>query len=576
MTAKEVLKRYWGYDAFRPMQEEIISAALDGRDVLAILPTGGGKSVCFQVPALMKEGTALVVTPLIALMKDQVQNLEARGIKAVAIHEGMSRYQVDTALNNVAYGDFKFLYLSPERLRTALFRSYIDILNINYIVVDEAHCISQWGYDFRPDYLQVGELRSLIDAPLIALTATATPAVAEDIMEKLSFKDRLLLRSSFERPNLNYIVRRCEDKAGQLLSVCRGVAGSGIVYLRSRKKCEEYAALLRAEGISASYYHAGLSQQERSARQQSWKQGETRVMICTNAFGMGIDKPDVRFVVHCDLPDAPEAYFQEAGRAGRDGLPSYAVLLWNPEDLRRARQLNTMAFPSLEYIEDIYQKINVFFQIPYEQGDGRRLKFDLAEFCAHFKLNQASVRNAISYLGRSDHLSYTEGADVSTQVKITAERRDLYDIDLPDPKMVTLLELLMRNYSGIFSWPVAVAEDYLAGSLGMDVPALRQLLYRLSLEHVIRYIPGGRSDLITLHHNHLERGNLNLLPRRYEALKARATERLEAMAGYVTENNVCRQAYLLDYFGQKDSAPCGRCDVCRSARKQDSPQQFPE
>lgn len=564
MGAKEILKQYWGYDAFRPMQEEIISAAAEGRDVLAILPTGGGKSVCFQVPALMKEGIALVVTPLIALMKDQVQNLETRGIRALAIHAGMTRFQVDTALNNAAYGDFKFLYLSPERLGTALFQSYIDLLNVSYIVVDEAHCISQWGYDFRPDYLQIGKLRERIKAPVIALTATATPQVAEDIMEKLGFEEKLLLRSGFERPNLNYIVRKCEDKLGQLLGVCNGVKGSGIVYLRSRKKCEEYAAMLKAEGISVSFYHAGLSSELRSERQAAWKKGSIRVMICTNAFGMGIDKPDVRFVVHCDLPESPEAYFQEAGRAGRDGKTSYAVLLWSPDDVRRLHQLESLAFPSLEYIEDVYHKLHVFYQIPYEQGMGRQLKFDLSEFCRQYKLSQASVRNAIIYLERADHLSYTEAVDINTQVKIAVDRRELYDIDLPDPQMVTLLELLMRSYTGIFSYPVSISEDYIAANLGIGIPALHQLLYRLSLEHVIRYVPGEKSDVITLHHNHLQRGNVDLQPKRYEMLREKSMARSEAIIGYVSETDRCRQSYLLEYFGQADSPACGRCDVCRS------------
>ena len=564
MGAKEILKQYWGYDAFRPMQEEIISAAAEGRDVLAILPTGGGKSVCFQVPALMKEGIARVVTPLIALMKDQVQNLEARGIRALAIHAGMTRFQVDTALNNAAYGDFKFLYLSPERLGTALFQSYIDLLNVSYIVVDEAHCISQWGYDFRPDYLQIGKLRERIKAPVIALTATATPQVAEDIMDRLGFEEKLLLRSGFERPNLNYIVRKCEDKLGQLLGVCNGVKGSGIVYLRSRKKCEEYAAMLKAEGISVSFYHAGLSSELRSERQAAWKKGSIRVMICTNAFGMGIDKPDVRFVVHCDLPESPEAYFQEAGRAGRDGKTSYAVLLWSPDDVRRLHQLQSLAFPSLEYIEDVYHKLHVFYQIPYEQGMGRQLKFDLSEFCRQYKLSQASVRNAIIYLERADHLSYTEAVDINTQVKIAVDRRELYDIDLPDPQMVALLELLMRSYTGIFSYPVSISEDYIAANLGIGIPALHQLLYRLSLEHVIRYVPGEKSDVITLHHNHLQRGNVDLQPKRYEMLREKSMARSEAIIGYVSETDRCRQSYLLEYFGQPDSPACGRCDVCRS------------
>ena len=439
MEALEVLQQYWGYDAFRPMQEEIISAAADGKDVLAILPTGGGKSVCFQVPALMREGIALVVTPLIALMKDQVQNLEARGIRALSIHAGMERREVELVLNNAAYGDFKFLYVSPERLGTALFQSWLSLLPINYIVVDEAHCISQWGYDFRPDYLTISELRKSVDAPVIALTATATPRVAEDIMDKLEFRERLLLRSGFERPNLSYIVRRCEDKSGQLLDICRGVEGSGIVYMRHRRRCEETAAFLAANGISASYYHAGLSGETRTARQEAWKRGEIRVMVCTNAFGMGIDKPDVRFVAHTGLPESPESYFQEAGRAGRDGKPSYAVLLWNATDVRRLQQLREVSFPSLEYIEDIYQKLHIFFEIPYEAGAGRQLKFDLEAFAKHFKLERAPVHYALKYLERAEHLTFSEDVEIATQVGILVDRDALYDVDLPEPAMVSLL-----------------------------------------------------------------------------------------------------------------------------------------
>ena len=470
MEALEVLKRYWGYDAFRPMQEEIISAAADGRDVLAILPTGGGKSVCFQVPALMREGLALVVTPLIALMKDQVANLEARGIKAMAIHAGMDRRAVDLALNNAAYGDFKFLYVSPERLRTALFRSYLEVLPLNYIVVDEAHCISQWGYDFRPDYLAISELRKFVDVPVIALTATATPRVAEDIMDKLAFRERLLLKSGFERPNLSYVVRRCEDKTGQLLDICRGVEGSGIVYLRSRRRCEEVSAFLAASGVSASHYHAGLSQQTRSDRQEAWRRGAIRVMVCTNAFGMGIDKPDVRFVVHTGLPESPESYFQEAGRAGRDGQRSYAVLLWNGTDVRRLGQLRDVSFPTLEFIADVYQKVHVFFGIQYEAGIGRQLKFDLADFSKHFGFQPSVVHYALKYLERSEHLTFSEDVEISTQVGILVDRNALYDIDLPDPAMVSLLEVLMRRYSGIFSVPVPIREEAVAAALGMGVP----------------------------------------------------------------------------------------------------------
>lgn len=563
-TPEDILKLYWGYDSFRPMQKEIISAALEDRDVLAILPTGGGKSVCFQVPGLMREGVALVITPLIALMKDQVQGLERRGIKALAIHAGMNRREVDNALNNAAYGDFKFLYVSPERLGTELFKSYLDVLNVSFIVIDEAHCISQWGYDFRPDYLQIARIRELLHAPVIALTATATPSVASDIMEKLRFKQPLMLRSGFERPNLSYIVRRCEDKFGQLLDVCRGVSGSGIVYMRHRRRCEEVAAFLKDNGVSASWYHAGLGSESRFERQESWRKGETRVMVCTNAFGMGIDKPDVRFVVHLELTDSPEAYFQEAGRAGRDGNRSYAVLLWNPNDVRRLRQLEELSFPSLEYIEDIYHKIHIINQIPYDAGGGRQLKFSLEEFSKHFALNRASVHYALKYLEQSGHLTYSEDVEISTQVRITVDREALYDIDLPEPMMAPLLETLMRNYTGLFSYVVPINEEKVSKACGVTIPQLRQLLYKLSLEHVIRYVPADRSSVVFLHHDRLMPGNVDLQPAKYDFLKKNAHERVEAMVEYASEDSLCRSRFLLKYFGQEESSDCGTCDVCRS------------
>ena len=570
MDALEILKRHWGHESFRPMQEEIISAAADGRDVLAILPTGGGKSVCFQVPALMKEGIALVITPLIALMKDQVQNLEDRGIRALAIHAGMERREVELALNNAAYGDFKFLYVSPERLGTALFQSWLPLLPVNFLVVDEAHCISQWGYDFRPDYLTISELRKQLDVPVIALTATATPRVAEDIMDKLAFRERLLLRSGFERPNLSYIVRRCEDKSGQLLDICRGVEGSGIVYMRHRRRCEEMSAFLAANGISASHYHAGLSGETRAARQEAWKRGEIRVMVCTNAFGMGIDKPDVRFVVHTGLPESPESYFQEAGRAGRDGLRSYAVLLWNGTDVRRLQQLREVSFPSLEYIEDIYQKLHIFFEIPYETGAGRQLKFDLEAFAKHFRLERAPVHYAVKYLEQSGHLTFSEDVEIATQIGILVDRNQLYDIDLPDPMMVTLLEVLMRRYSGIFSWPVPIREEPVAAACGLTVPQLRQLLYRTALEHVIKYIPGDRCSVVFLHHNRLMPGNVDLQKEKYAFLLENARARADAMVAYASETDECRSRWLLRYFGQDETEDCGTCDVCRARRTPDA------
>ena len=566
MTAQETLKEYWGYDSFRPKQEEIVSAALEGRDVLAILPTGGGKSVCFQVPGMMKDGIAIVVTPLIALMKDQVQNLTDRGIRALCINAGMGRREVDNALNNALYGDFKFLYVSPERLGTRLFQSYVQEMKVSYIVVDEAHCISQWGYDFRPDYLQIGKLRELVDAPVIALTATATPRVAEDIMERLGFKDKFQIKSGFERPNLSYIVRRSEDKLGQLLNICNSVDGTGIVYVRSRKKTEELSAFLSANGVSASFYHAGLGQQSRTDRQEQWKSDKIRVMVCTNAFGMGIDKPDVRFVIHFDVPDSPEAYFQEAGRGGRDGKRSFAVMLWNSSDVKRLRQLETVSFPSLEYIEDIYHKVHIFYQIPYDAGVGRQLKFDLEEFCKHFKLQRSSAYYAIQYIEKTSHWTFSEDVDISTKVQIMVDRNDLYDIEFQNPKLAYLLEVLMRRYTGLYSYPVPIDEDYVAAQVGVQVPMLRQMLYQLSLEHVIRYVPCDHATVIFLHHDRLRPKNVNLDPKRYAMLKSSFGERMQKMIDYISEEDTCRSAYLLEYFGQSESEDCGTCDICRAAK----------
>ena len=564
MTPSDILKKYWGYDSFRPGQEEIISSVSEGHDVLAILPTGGGKSVCFQVPAMMKEGLAIVITPLVALMKDQVRNLNERGIKALYVNAGMGRREIDIALNNAAYGDFKFLYVSPERIGTTLFRSYLNVMNVSYIVVDEAHCISQWGYDFRPDYLNIGKLREMVDAPVIALTATATPQVADDIMERLSFRDGKLVKSGFERPNLSYIVRKCEDKLGQLRNICNNVPGTGIVYVRSRRKTEELAAFLTAGGVDASFYHAGMGPESRSDRQDRWMKGEVRVMVCTNAFGMGIDKPDVRFVVHFDVPDSPEAYFQEAGRAGRDGKRSYAVLLWNSSDVKRLHQIEAVSFPSLEYIEDIYHKVHSFFEIPYESGEGRQLKFDLDEFCRKFRLQRQAAYYAVRYIERTGHWTLSEDVDISTKVMIAAERNEMYDLDLPDPRMGRLLEALMRKYTGVFSFPVPVDEDYLASLLDISVPELRQLLYKLSLEHVIRYIPNDHATVLFLHHERLRPKNLNLDPDRYGFLKSAVHDRVGKMVDYVSEEEICRSAFLLDYFGQKDAGDCGTCDICRS------------
>ncbi len=567
MTPEDILKTYWGYDSFRPMQKDIITDALEGKDVLGILPTGGGKSVCFQVPAMIKEGLALVVTPLIALMRDQVKNLSDRGIKAMAIHAGMNRREVDLALNNATYGDYKFLYVSPERLSTTLFKSYLEVMNINFLVVDEAHCISQWGYDFRPDYLAIARLREIVDAPVIALTATATPDVAKDIMSKLEFSQENLRQGDFTRPNLTYLVRKADDKMEQLLSVCRGVKGTGIVYLRSRKRTEEIASKLQEEGISASFYHAGLGYFTRQKRQEEWRSGKIRVMVCTNAFGMGIDKPDVRFVVHLDLPDSPESYFQEAGRAGRDGKRSYAVQIWNPTDIARLTRIFNASFPSIDYIEDIYQKVHAFLGIPYGGGEMCQAHFSLQDFCQKFSLKETQAYYAIKYIEREGHWTYVEDVDVNTRVKIIVDRTDLYDVEFSDPMMPTLLETLMRKREGIFSFPVPVDEEYFSDLLGIQVPGLRQLLYGLSVQKVIKYIPQDHSDVLFINHGRLERGNVALSPMRYDDLKAAFKRRMDAMEEYVREDDECRSQYLLRYFGQEKSSPCGQCDVCRAKAK---------
>ena len=566
--ALTVLKRYWGYDSFRTSQPEIINAALEGRDVLGILPTGGGKSITFQVPALMREGMALVVTPLIALMKDQVSKLRERGIKALAIHAGMSRHEVETALNNAAYGDFKFLYVSPERLASDMFKAWVREFNVSFIVVDEAHCISQWGYDFRPDYLQIALLRDMVDAPVIALTATATPAVAGDIMDKLSFREPLMVKSGFERPNLSYICRETVDKRGEILRCCMDCPGTGIVYVRSRRNTEDISAFLRAEGISADFYHAGLGTAERSRKQDAWIKGAIRVMVCTNAFGMGIDKPDVRFVLHFGLPESIESYFQEAGRAGRDGKKSKALLLWNSDDCARLRSLHTTSFPSLEYIEGIYHKIHAFFGIPYEAGAGRELRLDLDKFCGAYGLNRAQAWYAMKYLDRCGQWTLLEDVDIPTRVMATVDRSELYELVIPYEEMRTILEILMRRYEGLFSYPVTIDEDYVAAKCGLSVGVLRQMLYNMSLYHIIRYIPCTVSDVIRLRCDRLHHKDVNLNSGLYSMLEGTSRERMEAMISYVSEKKRCRSRILLEYFGQTETEDCGGCDFCNKRERE--------
>lgn len=563
-----ILKQVWGYDSFRPKQEEIINEALAGRDVLALMPTGGGKSICFQVPALAKEGICIVVSPLIALIKDQVQNLVKRGIPALSIYSGMSRGRIDAALDNAIYGNYKFLYVSPERLRTAIFRERVAKMNVNFLVVDEAHCISQWGYDFRPPYLKIAEIRELIgDVPVIALTATATKSVADDIMSKLDFAEPNLICSGFARENLAYVVRNTDDKLGNLLRICRGVPGTGIIYVRERKKCEEIANFLKVQGVDADFYHAGMSRELRTLKQDNWQSDKLRVIVSTNAFGMGIDKPDVRFVVHYDVPSAIESYFQEAGRAGRDGKKSYATLLWNSEDIKRLRQIHSVNFPPPDYIKDIYQKVFQYLGYAYEEGNGSVNKFDLADFARHFSLNAPTVFYAIKYIEQEGYWELTDELDNPAKIMFTVSRDSLYKVQVNNRTLDTFLKSLMRIYTGIFSKITPIDEEYVARITTDSPQGVKQKLITLSRMHVLKYIPRVKTPLMIMHYERLTESNFYLPDKRYNERKEVFAGRIEAMIEYLQEESLCRSRQLIKYFGQDDIPNCGICDVCLSNRK---------
>ncbi|MBR5856629.1 MAG: RecQ family ATP-dependent DNA helicase [Bacteroidales bacterium] len=560
---KGILKQYWGYDSFRPMQEDIIKSALQKKDTLALMPTGGGKSVCFQVPAMATDGICLVVSPLIALIKDQVQNLNSRGIKALAVYSGMSYHQIDIALDNAIYGDFKFLYVSPERLQTQLFKERVRRMQISYLVVDEAHCISQWGYDFRPAYLEIKEIKSIIgDVPTIALTATATKSVAEDIMRILNFAEPNIISSGFERKNLSYVVRNVDDKFGNMLKVCNGVPGTGIIYVRERKRCEEISSFLRQNGITADFYHAGLSKELRNAKQDAWKNDEIRVIVATNAFGMGIDEPDVRFVVHYDLPDSLEAYFQEAGRAGRDGKRSYATLLWNSTDISRLRQIHTISFPDIQYIKDIYQKVFIYLNIPYEEGRDSVSKFNLIEFSKKFSLNSVSAFYAIKYLEQEGYWELTDELDNPSKIMFTVGRDELYKVQIDNPELDKFIKSVLRIYTALFSRITPIDEEYIARCTMDSVMGVKEKLKQLSRLHIIKYIPRVRTPLIIMNTERLVESNLYISQKRYEERKGMFQKRIESMISYVKETGECRSRMLIDYFGQPAESDCGICDVC--------------
>ena len=560
---KRILKKYWGYDEFRPMQREIISSALAGKDTLALMPTGGGKSVCFQVPAMAREGICLVVSPLIALMKDQVQNLGSKGIKALAVYSGMTYSQIDAALDNAIYGDYKFLYVSPERLHTGIFRERVKKMDINFLVVDEAHCISQWGYDFRPAYLEISKIKELInDVPVIALTATATKSVAEDIMRILNFSEPNVISSGFERKNLSYVVRNVDDKFGNMLKICNGVPGTGIVYVRERKRCEEISSFMRQNGITADFYHAGLSKELRNAKQDSWVKGETRVIVATNAFGMGIDKPDVRFVIHYDMPDSLEAYFQEAGRGGRDGKRSYATMLWNSTDISRLRQIHTISFPDIQYIKEIYQKVFIYLNIPYEEGKESVNKFNLVEFSKKYSLNSVSAYYAIKYLEQEGYWELTDELDNPSRIMFAVGRDELYKVQIDNPALDSFIKSILRIYTALFSRLTPIDEEYIA-RVTMDSPAgVKEKLKQLSGLKIIKYIPKVRTPLIIMNYERLVESNLYISQKRYRERKDLYQKRIESIISYVKEDSVCRSRMLIEYFGQEVKDDCGICDVC--------------
>lgn len=565
----ELLDKYWGYHQFRPLQEEIILSVLDGHDTLALMPTGGGKSITFQVPALAKEGLCLVITPLISLMKDQVENLVKRDIKAMAVHSGMTRDEIDVALNNCIYGDYKFLYLSPERLATELFKARLNKMRVNLIAVDEAHCISQWGYDFRPAYLKIAELRDhLPGVPVLALTATATSRVASDIMEKLRFPQPHILSKSFERPNLSYLVRKTDDKPGYMLKVINRMGGSGIIYVRNRKNAKEIAYYLKKNDISASYYHAGLSDEERASRQDDWKTGFTRVMVATNAFGMGIDKSDVRFVIHHDLPDSLEAYFQEAGRAGRDSKKAFAVLLCDASDEAKLQRNIDSTFPDIPQIKTVYQALGNFLKVPFGGGKDLVYDFDLGSFCSAFHFNVITAYNCLKILQREGYIEFSEDVNNPSKVHFLVGRDDLYKFQVANAAFDGFIKLLLRSYSGIFTDYVTIDEQTLARRAKVSLDSIFQFLGKLNSFKIIKYIPRKNTPLICYTEERLDDKTLYISHEEYRQRKDAYAERVNKVIQYAFSEDTCRSRLLLAYFGQKETDYCGICDVC--ARKTDS------
>jgi ATP-dependent DNA helicase RecQ len=570
ITPHQILKQYWGYNSFRPLQEDIIQSILLGKDTLALMPTGGGKSLCYQIPALAKDGLCLVISPLIALMKDQTENLRKKGITALAIYSGMKRFEVINTLKTACESNCRFLYVSPERLETNLFKEYLPALNINLIAVDEAHCISQWGYDFRPQYLRIALLRDeLPGIPVLALTATATPEVQKDICDKLSFKNQQVFRQSFERSNLSYSVFKTDSKINKLVTILNNVSGSSIVYCKSRRRTKQIAEQLQSYNINADYYHAGLTTDQRNKKQEAWIANITRTIICTNAFGMGIDKPDVRTVVHFDMPDCLENYYQEAGRAGRDQKKSYAVLLYQRTDLEELKNQPAVRFPGIETIRNIYQAIANYLQLPAGGGEGNYYDFDVVDFLKKFDLPAFEVMNVLKVLEQEDFMSFNEQVFTPVRVQFICTKQTLYQFESEQPAIEPLIKILLRSYEGIFDIPVAIFEKQLAGWLKSNTAAVQQLLATLHSHLIINYQPQKDAPQLYLLQARVKAEDLTINPTNYKKRKEQFEQRINAFIDYTMNIKDCRSVLTGNYFGDGNMKPCGICDNCIQSKKTD-------